>query len=88
LSRPLWRHLQVLVVGAMLAPGRRTVSAARRAVGRRHLPTCPTDHRVLNRAAWSSLAARRVLLGRLVATSAGDGPLVSGIAGSRDRCAH
>jgi hypothetical protein len=37
-SRPVWRHVQVLVVGAILAPGRRLVSTALRAVGLSHLP--------------------------------------------------
>lgn len=36
------------------------------------------SHRVLNRAQWSSLAVSRVLRGRLVATCAPAGPLVSG----------
>ena len=54
-SRPVWRHVQVLVVGAILAPGRRLVSTVLRAVGLSHLPTFRTYHRVLNRAVWSSL---------------------------------
>jgi hypothetical protein len=37
-SRPVWRHVQVLLVGAILAPGRRMVSSALRAVGRGNLP--------------------------------------------------
>jgi hypothetical protein len=32
-SRPIWRHVQVLLVGAILAPGQRMVSTALRAVG-------------------------------------------------------
>ena len=78
-SRPVWRHVQVLLVGAILAPGRRMVSTALRAVGLSHLPTFQTYHRVLNRAVWSSLGASRMLLGLLVATFAPTGPLVVGI---------
>jgi hypothetical protein len=63
-------------VGAILAPGQRMVSAARRAVGLSHLPTFQTYHRVLNRAVWSSLGASRILFGLLVATVAAEGPLV------------
>jgi hypothetical protein len=37
-SRPVWRHVQVLLVGAILAPGRRMVSSALRAVGLSDLP--------------------------------------------------
>jgi hypothetical protein len=32
-SRRLWPHVQVLVAGAILAPGKRTVSAALRVMG-------------------------------------------------------
>ncbi len=27
-SKPVWKHVQVLLVGAVLAPGKRTVTAA------------------------------------------------------------
>jgi hypothetical protein len=78
-SRPVWRHVQVLLVGAILAPGRRMVSSALRAVGLSHLPKFQTYHRVLNRAVWSSRRTSRILLGLLVATFAPHGPLVVGI---------
>jgi hypothetical protein len=78
-SRRVWRHVPVLVVGAILAPGRRMVSSALRAVGLSHLPTFQTYHRVLNRAVWSSRGASRTLFGLLIATFAPAGPLVVGI---------
>src|SRR5260370_1319714 len=78
-SRPVWRHVQVLLVGAIRAAGRRMVSSALRAVGRGNLPQFQRYHRVLNRAVWSSLGASRILLGLLVATFAPSGPLVVGI---------
>lgn len=78
-SRRTWRHVPMLVVGAILAPGRRMVSSALRAVGLAHVPTFQTYHRVLNRAVWSSLDASRILLRLLVAAFAADGPLVLGI---------
>jgi hypothetical protein len=78
-SRRVWRHVPVLVVGAILAPGQRMVSSALRAVGLSHLPTFQSYHRVLNRAVWSSLGASRILFGLLVATFAAEGPLVVGI---------
>src|SRR5690349_23227042 len=78
-SRRVWRHVPVLVVGAILAPGQRMVSSALRAVGLSHLPTFQTYHRVLNRAVWSSRGASRILFGLLVATFAAEGPLVVGI---------
>src|SRR5215472_5020872 len=78
-SRPVWRHAQVLVVGAILTPGRRMVSSALRAVGLSQLSSFRTYHRVLSRAVWSSRRASRILLGLLVAAFAPSGPLVLGI---------
>jgi len=78
-SRPVWRHAQVLVVGAILTPGRRMVSSALRAVGLSQLSSLPTYHRVLSRAVWSSRRASRILRGLLVAAFAPSGPLVLGI---------
>ena len=78
-SRPVWRHVQVVLVGAILAPGRRMVRTALRAVGLSHRSPDQIDHRVLQRAVWSSRGASRILLGLLVATFAPTGPLVVGI---------
>jgi hypothetical protein len=68
-----------LVVGAILAPGRRMVSSALRAVGLGQVRHFPNYHRVLSRAVWSSRRASRRLLGLLVAAFAPEGPLVLGI---------
>jgi DDE superfamily endonuclease len=79
-SRRTWRRVPLLVVGALLAPGRRMISAALRAAGLAHLPTVQTSHRLLHRDPWSSLNASRILLCVLIATCAADnGPLVLGV---------
>lgn len=78
-SRRVWRHALVLVVGTILAPGRRTVAAALRAAGLARGKRFERYHRVLSRAEWSGLAAGRVLLGLLVAAFAAGGPLLVGI---------
>src|SRR5258708_32344044 len=78
-SSRIWRHIPVLVAGAILAPGRRMVSSVLRTVGLTQLPNYQTDHRVLNRAVWSSLGASRILFGLLVATFVPAGPLVVGV---------
>src|SRR3954452_23631696 len=78
-SRRVWRHALVLVAGAILTPGRRTVCAALRVMGLGRTKQWTCYHRVLNRATWSSLAASRVLLGLLVAMFAPAGPVVVGI---------
>ena len=78
-SRRVWRHVPLLVVGAILTPGRRMVSTVLRTVGLSQERHFQTYHRVLNRAVWSSLGASRILLQLLVSTFAPDGPLVLGI---------
>jgi hypothetical protein len=65
-SRQVFQSVQVLLAGAILATGKRTVTSVLRIMGlsqERHFQTC---HRVLNRAAWSSLAASRILLQQVV----------------------
>ena len=69
----------VLVAGAILAPGRRTVAAALSSVGLRGVATFTNYHRVLNRSRWSGRAAARCLLGLLVAAFVPNGPVVVGI---------
>lgn len=78
-SRRVWHRALVLVAGTILAPGKRTVCAALRAMGRGHTRQWTRYHRVLNRAKWSSRAAGRVLLGLLVATFVPAGPLLLGL---------
>jgi hypothetical protein len=65
-TRPTWSHIPLLLAGAILAPGRRTVAAALRILGRDRDPDFCTFHRVLNRATWSSRAAAGWLLLLLV----------------------
>ena len=48
-SRRVWPHALVLVAGTILAPGRRTVTAARRAMGRAQDRRCARYQRVLKR---------------------------------------
>jgi hypothetical protein len=78
-SRRLWPHVQVLLAGAILAPGKRTVSAALRVMGLGQTEQFQRYHRVLNRAVWSGREVSRVLLGMLVRTFVPSGPLVIGV---------
>jgi DDE superfamily endonuclease len=78
-STRVWRHVPLLVVGAILTPGQRTVAAVLRVLGLGQLATFQTYHRVLNRARWSSRQASRILFGLLVSTFAPHGPLVVGL---------
>src|ERR671938_643889 len=77
--RRVWPFALVLVLGSLLAPGKRTVTAALRVMGLAQARRFERYHRVLNRAHWSSLAVSRVLLTLLVATFAPTGPLLLGI---------
>jgi DDE superfamily endonuclease len=79
-SKRVWQHAQVLLAGAILAPGRRTVSSALRAMGLDQEKRFHRYHRVLSRAEWSSRKVSRVLLELLVEAFVPEGdPLVLGI---------
>ena len=61
-SRPVWQYVKVLMTGAVLAPGKRTVTAILQIMGRSAASDFQTYHRVLNCAGWSPLMASRRLL--------------------------
>ena len=70
----------MLVAGAILAPGKRTVASALRAMGLDHEKRFHRYHRVLSRAGWSSRKVSRVLLGLLLEAFVAEGsPVVVGI---------
>jgi hypothetical protein len=64
-SERVWSHAQVLLLGAMLTPGPRTVTAALRVMGVAMARHFTHDPRVLNRATWSALRGSQILLGFL-----------------------
>ena len=77
---PTWQKAQVLLVGAVLSPGQRTVASALRVMGLSGDRNYARYHHVLNRAAWSPLQVSRVLLRLLLQhLDRGNGPLVFGI---------
>lgn len=78
-SHRVWDSAIVLLVGAILAPGKRTVTAVLRVMGLSEIRNFQNYHRVLNRAVWSSLSASRILLMHLLAVFAPTGTLVMGI---------
>jgi hypothetical protein len=67
-SERIWDWVPVLVFGAILAPGKRTVTSALRVMGLGQEKQFQNYHRVLNRARWSSLQVSKILLGLLVMT--------------------
>ena len=74
-----WRHAEVLLMGAILAPGQRTVTSILRITGMARERRFVNYHRVLNRVAWCPCTASRLLLGLLVAAFVPAGPVVLGI---------
>src|ERR671926_102905 len=80
-----WRHAQVLLIGAILVPGQRTVTSILRISGLCRERRFANYHRVLNRAAWSGRAAARVLLGLLLDAFVPKGPVLLGLDGHIER---
>src|SRR5438105_4567048 len=74
-----WQHAQVLLLGALLAPGQRTVCSILRMVGLRRERHFVTYHRVLNRTVWRSRLACRLLLGLLIEAFVPIGPVLLGV---------
>lgn len=72
-SKSVWVNAQVLLTGAILAIGKRTVTACLRVMGKSDDQRFQNYHRVLNRAKWSALKASRLLLRLLIAAFAPSG---------------
>lgn len=78
-TKPVWSHVQVLFVGAILATGKRTVTSILAVMGLSQEEHFQNYHRVLNRAVWSSLEASRMLLMMLITMFVATGPIIMGI---------
>jgi len=65
-TKPSWENAKVLLLGVLLARGKRTVTACLRVVGMGDEEHFQNYHRVLNRAKWSALEAARILLGLII----------------------
>jgi hypothetical protein len=75
-SKRVWQSAQVLLAGAILCVGTRTVASCLHVMGLAGFSRFQRFHRVLSRAKWSSLHASRRLLQALVDAFAPEGPLV------------
>ena len=78
-SPRVWSAAQALLLGAILAPGKRIVSSILRVLGLAGAVHFQNYHRVLNRAQWSALGGARRLLGELIQVFVPRGPLVFGM---------
>jgi hypothetical protein len=77
-SKRVFASGKLLRVGAILAPGNRTVTAVLRVLGNSADAHFQNYHRVLNRAPWAALDASRRLLERLLDVFVPQGPVVMG----------
>ncbi|WP_454774737.1 transposase [Janthinobacterium tructae] len=75
-SKRAWPLAQVLLAGAILAVGPRTVAAVLRVMGMAEEKQFQKYHRVLNRVKWSALAASRCLLYLLLHAFLPQGPVL------------
>jgi len=78
-TAPAWNRVLVLMAGAVLAPGKRTVTQALRVMGLADEPSFRRYHEVLSRARWNSRAVARRLLLYIIDRLLPDGEVVVGI---------
>jgi hypothetical protein len=78
-TAPVWNRILVLVAGAVLAPGKRTVTQALRVMGLADAPSFRRYHEVLSRACWDARAVARRLLLHMIDRLLPDGEVVIGI---------
>jgi hypothetical protein len=74
-----WKHAQVLLISALLAPGQRTVASLLRIAGLSRERHFVNYHRILNRASWSPRSGARLLLGLLVDAFVPNGPVIMAV---------
>src|ERR671922_1728846 len=78
-SRPTFEPTELWRVGAVRAPGRRTVTAVLRGMGQSVEAHVHNDHRIPHRARWSARASGRMRLTPLLDAFVPEGPVVLGI---------
>lgn len=77
-TQPTWENARLLLLGALLARGKRTVTACLRVVGLGQDGRFQNYHRVLNRAKWSLLQAAKILFGLILIFAPLGGVIVLG----------
>jgi hypothetical protein len=84
-TAPAWNRVLILVAGAVLAPGKRTVTQALRVMGLAEAPDFRRYHEVLSRARWNARDMARRLLLHLVDRLVPEGEVVAGIGDTIER---
>jgi hypothetical protein len=81
-----WTKAQILLMGTILTPGKRTITAALQVIGLKDEARFAQYHHVLSRAVWSPLDMAQKLLWLLVTSFGATGkPLIFGIDDSIER---
>ena len=75
-TNPTWENAKILLLGALLAGGKRTVTACLRVVGLGDEKHFQNYHRVLNRAKWHALLTAKILFGLLLTFVPASGEIV------------
>ena len=78
-TAPVWDHVLVLVTGAVLTTGKRTVSAVLRVMGLSQSGDFALYHHVLSQARWDSRAIARQLLRMILERFLPSGSVIIGI---------
>lgn len=75
-SRPTWKNIQILLIGAILCRGPRRISSVLRVMGLSNIANFSKYHRVLSRANWNGLRLAKILLGLLVQLLPASWPII------------
>ena len=75
-TRPSWKNINTLLVGAILCRGARRITSILRVMGLSEIKNFSKFHRVLSRARWDSLAASKILFGLLIKLLPSDWPII------------
>lgn len=65
-TKPTWKYAQILLTGAIICNGKRTVSSALRVMGLAHEQRFERYHRVLSKSRWNEFRLTQILLGLLI----------------------
>ena len=78
-SNPVWQHVRIMLTGAILCQGNRTVASILRTMGLAHEEGFERYHHVLSRVKWSGLAGAKILFGLLIQLLPAGYPILIGV---------
>ena len=84
-SRPTWKNIQILLIGAILCRGPRRISSILRVMGLSNINNFSKYHRVLSRAKWDGLRLSKILLSLLLQLLPSSWPILIAVDETLDR---